>query len=97
MNKPVDAPLSEYWAVEYHFNSDSFSVRELPDYLRHAQTTFEKRELFDSVIFAIHPTEQGARDECDVWQARRNARGAMSVQERLAELRRYVEGLESQL
>ena len=95
-DEPVAAPLSEYWAVEYHFNSDSFSVRTLPDYLAHAQKAFHEHRLFDSVILAIHPAEQGARDECEIWQARRDERG-LSIEERLADFQRYVKGLESQL
>ena len=56
MDKPVPAPLSEFWTVEYHFNSDSFSVRPLPDYLTLAQTAARDGTLFDSVILALHPT-----------------------------------------
>ena len=80
------APFSEYWAVEYHFNSDSFSVRPLPDYLTHAQKAARDGTLFDSVILALHPTEQGARVECAAWQTIRNAR-PLTVQERLDDLR----------
>ena len=95
-DEPVAAPLSKFWVVEYHYNSDSFSVRTLPDYLTHAQTAFHERRLFDSVLLAIHPTEQGAREECNIWQKRRDERG-LNVEERLAEFRRYVKGLESLL
>ena len=80
------APFSEYWAVEYHFNSDSFSVRPLPDYLTVAQRAFDERRLFDSVILAVHPTRQGADDECDIWQKRRDER-PLSPEERLADFR----------
>jgi len=82
----VAAPLSEFWAVEYHFNSDSFSVRPLPDYLTVAQRAFDERRLFDSVILAVHPTRQGADDECDIWQKRRDER-PLSPEERLADFR----------
>ncbi len=75
------APFSEYWAVEYHFNSDSFSVRPLPDYLTHAQKAARDGTLFDSVILALHPTEQGARVECAAWQ---------TIREELASLTRWA-------
>ena len=75
------APLSEFWAVEYHFNSDSFSVRTLPDYLTLAQTAARDGNLFDSVILALHPTEQGAREECAAWQTIR-ATQPLTAQER---------------
>jgi len=80
------APLSEFWVVEYHFISNCFSVRPLPDYLTHAQTAARDGTLFDSVILAIHPTKPGAREDCTAWQAKRNAR-PLTVQERLADLR----------
>lgn len=86
------APLSEFWVVEYHFNSDTFSVRELPDYLTQAQRSFHERRMFISVILAVHPSEQGAREECSVWQARRDARGELPVEVRLAEFQRLRPG-----
>jgi len=89
-------PRAEFWVVEYHFNSDSFSVRTLPDHLSYTQRAFHERRLFDSAILALHPTEQGARDECEIWQNRRNERPP-SAGERLADLQRYVKGLESKL
>jgi len=95
-DEAVAAPLSEYWAVEYHFLGDNFSVRPLPDYLTYTQRSFHERRLFDSVILALHPTRQGANEECEIWQKRRDER-PLSPQERLAELQRYVEGLESQI
>ena len=84
-DEPVAAPLSNHWAVEYHFNSDAFSVRPLPDYLTHAQKAARDGTLFDSVILALHPTRQDARVECTAWQAKRDAR-PLTVQERLADL-----------
>lgn len=92
----MNAPLSKYWAVEYHFNGDAFHVSPLPDYLRHSQQAFINHKFFDSVILALHPTEQGARDECEAWMDRRE-KSPCTVEERLAELRRYVAGLETQL
>src|SRR2546426_10686606 len=84
-SQPMAGPLSEFWAVEYHFNSDSFSVRPLPDYLTHAQTAARAGTLFDSVILDLHPSEQGAREECTAWQTIRATRPLMA-QERLADL-----------
>jgi hypothetical protein len=90
----MNAPLSDYWTVEYHFNSDSFSVSRFPDYLSHSQKACREGYFFDSVILALHPSHQGASDECAIWQERRN-NSPVSVRTRLKELRRYVEGLES--
>lgn len=79
------APLSEYWTVEYHFLGDCFSVRPFPDYLTHARNAARDGTLFDSVIVALHSTEQGAREACGIWQKKRDER-PVSPEERLADL-----------
>ena len=92
----MNTPLSNYWTVEYHFNSNSFSVCPFPDYLSKAQAAFHQGRWFDSVILALHPTREGASEECAMWQERRNL-SPLNVEARIDELRRYVRGLESQL
>ena len=92
----MSAPLWDYWTVDYHFTSDAFSVRQFPDYLGHAQRAWLGGRFFDSVILALHPTRDAANDECEIWKDRRDKR-EMSVRARLEELRRYTDGLESQL
>jgi hypothetical protein len=92
----MSAPLSDYWVIEYQFTSTAFSVSPLRDYLTLTQRAFTEGRFCDNVILAVHPTREGASDECHVWQERRN-QSPVSVEERLKQLRRYVEGLESQL
>lgn len=90
----MDAPLSNYWAVEYHFNGDAFSVRTLPDYLTHSQRAFRQKRLFVSVILSLHPTRSGADEACEHWQQLRNKK-PLSWREQAQEFRRYLDGLES--
>jgi hypothetical protein len=82
----VATPLSEYWAVEYHFNSDTFTVSQFPDYLTHAQRAARDGSLFDSVILDLRQTRDGASEECDIWQKKRDER-PLSSEERLADFR----------
>jgi hypothetical protein len=89
-------PLSKLWAVEYHFFQDAFSVRPLPDYLTHAQNSFNNDRFFDSVILALHPTETGAHDECSTWQERRNDR-PQDFAPKIKIVRALLKGLESRL
>lgn len=95
-NTTDTGPFSHCYVVEYHFTCDAFSVNSLQDYLTHAHKAFLKGKFFDSIVLALHPTEQGAKDECSVWQERRNE-SPVSADMRLADLRRYIEGLETQL
>src|SRR5882724_6930099 len=95
-NNADTGPLSNCYVVEYHFSGDSFSVNSLQDYLTHAHDAFLNGRFFDSIVLAIHPSEQGARDECSVWQDRRD-QSPVSAHKRLADLKRYIEGLETQL
>lgn len=88
--------LSDYWTIEYHFFGNCFSVSVLGDYLTHSQKAFQEHRFWDSVILAIHPTEQGARDECSVWQDRRN-KNPMNALRQLEQILPYVEGVKSQL
>jgi hypothetical protein len=53
--------------------------------LTHAQKAARDGTLFDSVILALHPNNQGAREDCTAWQAKRNAR-PLTVEERLTDL-----------
>ena len=94
VNKPMAAPLSEFWAVEYHFLGDNFSVRPLPDYLILAQANWEERQLFGSVIVALRQAEQDAIDDGASWQALRDKR-RLSVDGRQAKVQPYIDGLES--
>ena len=89
----MSAPLSDHWTVEYHFFSDSFSVKPLPDYLSATQRHFHQARFFDGVLLAIHPTHEGARDECNVWQDRRN-QSPLTPTQRVEELRRRAAALE---
>lgn len=84
--------FSDHWVVEYDFLSDSFSTRALPDYLSSSQRSFHSGSFFGAAILAIHPTQVGARDECAVWQERRNL-SPLSIAQRLAEMRPRVEAL----
>jgi len=95
-NHPDTGPFSSCYVVEYHYNSDGFSVNSLQDYLTHAHDSFLSGRLFDSIVLAIHPAKQGAQEECLIWQERRT-QSPVSVEKRLAEFKRYVAGLESQL
>jgi hypothetical protein len=97
MKQPQNAsPLSDYWVVEYHFISDSFSVRPLPDHLAVAERSIKERRLFDCLILAVHPTKQGAQEVCEGWQERRNEK-PIAIEKRIAELNRYIDGLKQQL
>ena len=66
-----------------------------PDYLTYSQRAFRDGKWFDSVILGLHPSQMGAKEECDGWQERRNSQ-ENSVEDRIAELTRYVEGLKTQ-
>ena len=88
----MKAPLSDLWTVEYHYNSNMFSVRSLPDYLTQSQRAFKRGKLFDSTILALHPSQQGAKDECLLWQDRRD-RAGLTVKARIKEFQRYIDGL----
>ena len=90
----MDAPLSNYWVVEYHFNGDTFSVRKLSDYLTQSQGAFRKKRMFVSVILSMHPTRAGADESAEHWQQERN-REPLSSQAQAIEFRRYLDGLES--
>ncbi len=92
----MNAPLSDYWAVEYHFQSDNFSVRELPDYLTHAQRSCRDGQLWLSVILALHPTRSGAIDECKVWAERRD-KSPLTPKQRAEQLGQYAAALERTL
>jgi hypothetical protein len=93
---PNNTPLSDFWVIEYNFTQDSFSVRELPDYLTRARESFNARKLWFSVILGVYPMRQGASEQCDAWQEERNKR-PLTARDRINELRPYLEGLESQL
>jgi|SRR5882672_5461400 len=95
-NNTDTGPFSHCYVVEYHFCGDAFSVNSLQDYLSHSHDAFLKGKFFDSVVLALHPNRQGANDECEVWKDRRD-KSPVSVQKRLADLKRYTEGLETQL
>lgn len=90
------APLSEFWAVEYHYTSDSFEMRPLPDYLIQARTAARDGTFLDSVILDLRPTEQGAREQCAAWKTIRSAR-PLSAQERMNELKFCQSDLEGRV
>ena len=92
----MNAPLSDYWVVEYHYSGNSFSVRPLPDYLSQSQKNFRAGKWFDSAILSIHPNQAGARETCDGWQDERD-KNPLSVEARIEELNRYTDGLKTQL
>lgn len=85
---------NDYWVIEYCFWEDGFSIWQLSEYLEAAQSSFHEKKFFGRVVLAIHPNEQAARDECKVWQERRNSQ-PMTTAEQLAEMRQHVAGLES--
>lgn len=64
--------ISEHWAVEYNSESDAFTVCTLADYLSNSQNAFREGNGYGGTILAIHPTEEGCREECDAWMNIRN-------------------------
>ena len=86
--------LSDYWVIEYSFLADACGVVPLRDYLSATQGEFHRGEPYQSVVLAVHPTHEGASEECEVWQARCNARG-LTPRQRLERLQPYISGLES--
>jgi hypothetical protein len=63
-----------------------FLFREEPLRLStQSQWAFLAGKWFDNTILALHPSHQGATDECSVWQGRRN-RAGVTVEARIKEL-----------
>jgi hypothetical protein len=79
-----------------HFFRDDFFLRPFPDYLSLAQSNWEKRQLFGSVIVALRQAEQDASEEGKSWQAIHDKR-RLSVEDRQAKVQPYIDGLESLL
>lgn len=69
MNVP---PISSHWVIEYSFSQDSFGVRSVPEYMTRVQRAFLDGRFFDWGILAIHPSEEACREECSMWQERRD-------------------------
>ena len=67
-----DSHVSDYWVVEYSFSQDRFAVVQLSEHVRRSQASFFDGRFHDWVALAVHPAEEACRDECDVWQARRD-------------------------
>lgn len=88
--------LLGHYAVEYHFWSDAFSVKELADYLTHAQQSFHEARFFDSVILSIHPSREGADEAVEIWKERRDS-SPLTPKQRWEQLEPHIEGLRSQL
>jgi hypothetical protein len=80
-----------------HFFRDDFFLRPFQDYLMLAQVNWVKRKLLGGVIVAIRQTELDASEEGKSWQALRDKRGHLSVEDRQAKVRPYIDGLASLL
>ena len=81
--------LSKFWAVQYSPTQDGFHVGQLEDYFAETQDAFYNGLERDWILLAIHPTHEGARDECTVWQARRD-RNPITKEDRAARLLRQL-------
>jgi len=92
----MNAPLSSYHVVEYHFLSDTLSVRELSEYLTASHRCFDQLKVFDTVILSLHPSREGAEEAWEVWQEKRDT-SPTTPRQRLEQLEIYIEGLRSQI
>ena len=79
--------LSDMWVIEYEFATEAFSVRRLKEHLESVQRAFIEGRMTMAQVFAIHPTEEACRDECDTWQDRRDA-APLTKEDRTLELLR---------
>ena len=88
--------LSDLWAVCWSPLQDVFDVDRLSYIVDRAQRVFHERRFCDWQILALHSDETAARDECAVWQDRRNA-NPLPASDRLVALQPYIEGLQGLL
>jgi hypothetical protein len=64
--------ISDFWTVQYSPTQDAFSVDQLSSYFTDTHRIFYEGVVGDRILLSMHPTHEGARDECAIWQSRRN-------------------------
>lgn len=82
--------LGNFWTVQYSPTQDAFHVGQLSDYFSETHNAFYNGLEHDWILLAIHPTREGASDECNVWKARRDTNPLNELDDSARLLRRLV-------
>jgi|GEM_PF-3630275 len=81
--------LGSFWTVQYSPTQDAFHLDQLANYFAETHRAFYNGLERDWILLAIHPTREGAQDECNVWKARRD-KNPIDEQDEAARLLRQL-------